>query len=312
MLNFNTLSQHPVRFKRLTGVTLKGFETLKEKVQPIWERQRKKRLERPDRIRIIGGGRKSKLKTFEDELLLLLVFYRIYPTVFVLGFMIGLDDSNVCRHLAAMEKALAKARISWLRRPSGVGKINSVGELLSKYPDLEEVIADGTEQPIQRPKQKNKRRTPARQRKYYSGKKKHHTIKHQVVIGKDKKIFDASKSYPGSVHDKTIFEREGTKEKIPKGAKVKADKGYQGLQKDPELEVSLPKKANRWHPLTRKEKRYNKQFAKERIVVEHVIGSLKIFQILAQRYRHPLENNDRTFKNIAAIWNMKLALATAV
>ena len=106
-----------------------------------------------------------------------------------------------------------------------------------------------------------------------------------------------------------IFIRNKTKDKIPKKAKLRLDKGYQGLQKKTELEVILPKKANRWHKLTRKDKIRNRKLAKERIVVEHVIGGLKVFQILAQRYRHQLENHNRTFKNIATIWNMKLALA---
>jgi len=92
------------------------------------------------------------------------------------------------------------------------------------------------------------------------------------------------------------------------------DKGFQGLSKDPDLENSkleiiVPKKANRWHKLTRKDKIYNKQLARERIIIEHVIGGLKFFQIFSQRYRHQLENHNRSFKNIAAIWNMKLTLA---
>lgn len=308
MLRFSTLSQRPVVFRRLTGVNLEEFEVLRRKTKPIWERLRRKKLDRPDRIRAIGGGRKSDLKTFEDELLLLLIHYRLYPTVLVLGFMVGLDDSNVCRHLTAMEEALAKARITWLKKPTGVGKINSIEELFEKYPELTRLTVDGTEQPIQRPKQKNKRRKKAKQRKYYSGKKKCHTIKHQLVVTKDKKIFDVSGSHPGSHHDKTIFEKERMKDKIPKGAKVEGDKGYEGLQKDPDLNMIVPKKANRWHKLTLKDKLSNRKLAKERIIIEHVIGGMKFFQILSQRYRHQLEKNDRTFKNIAAIWNMKLAV----
>lgn len=307
MLRFSTLSQRPVVFKRLIGVSLEEFEVLRRRTKPIWERLRRKRFDRPDRIRVFGGGRKSDLKTFEDELLLLLVYYRLYPTVLVLGFMVGLDDSNVCRHIAAMEETLAKTRITWLKKPTGVSKINSVEELFEKYPELTRLTVDGTEQPIQRPKQKGKRKQFAKQRKYYSGKKKRHTIKHQLVVTKDKRIFDVSGSHPGSCHDKTIFEKEGMKDKIPKGAKLQGDKGYEGLQKDPNLNMIVPKKTNRWHKLTLKDKLSNRKLAKERIIIEHVIGGMKFFQVLSQRYRHQTEKNDRTFKNIAAIWNMKLA-----
>lgn len=314
MLRFEKLSRCPERFRRLTGVTLEEFEKLRERTWPVFEGLRRQRLDRPDRVRAPGAGRRTKLKTFENELLLLLVFYRLYPTVFVLGFMIGLDDGNVCRHLVIMEKAMAKARISWLRKPRGRKKINSLEEVLVKYPDLVEFIGDATEQPVQRPKQKNKRNTKAKRRKYYSGKKKQFTVKHQLITTPEKEIFDVSGAWPGSVHDKTVFKREKTQEEIPKGARIKLDKGFQGLPEDLELEgfdleVIIPRKANRWHKLTRGDKIYNKQLARERIIIEHVIGGLKVFQVLAQRYRHQLENHNRTFKNIAAIWNMKLALA---
>lgn len=314
MFRFEKLSQRPADFRRLTGVSLKEFAALQEKVQPVWERLRRKRFDRPDRKRAPGAGRRTKLGIFENELLLLLLFYRLYPTVFVLGLMVGLDGSNVCRHLWVMEKALAKARVSWLKKPQGRKKIRSLKELSEKYPEIADLIGDATEQPVQRPKQKNKRKAKAKRKKYYSGKKKQFTIKHQLIANPEKRIFDISDSWPGSFHDKTIFKREKTQEKIPKGARVKLDKGFQGLQKDPDLkdagfEIFLPKKASRWHKLKRKDKIYNKKLAKERIVIEHVIGGLKFFQILSQRYRHQLENHDRTFKNIAAIWNMKLALA---
>lgn len=309
MFRFEKLSQRPVDFRRLTGVTLDEFAVLQEKVQPIWERLRRKRLDRPDRKRAPGAGRRTKLNSFENELFLLLLFYRLYPTVFVLGLMVGLDASNVCRHLWVMEKVLAKARIPWLRKPRGRKKISSLEELLEKYPEMADLIGDATEQPVQRPKQKNKRKVKAKRKRYYSGKKKQFTIKHQIITDSEKRIFDISDSWPGSFHDKTIFKKEKTQEGIPKGVRLKLDKGYEKLQKEVDLDIFLPKRANRWHKLTRKDKIYNKKLARERIVIEHVIGGLKFFQILSQRYRHQLENHNRTFKNIAAIWNMKLALA---
>lgn len=273
---------------------------------------RKKRLDRPNRKRAPGAGRRTKLGSFENELLLLLLFYRLYPTVFVLGLMVGLDGSNVCRHLIIMEKALAKTRISWLRKPQGRKRIRSLEEFLEKYPGIADLIGDATEQPVQRPKQKNKRKVKAKRKKYYSGKnhkKKQFTVKHQLITDSEKRIFDISDAWPGSFHDKTIFKKEKTQEGIPKGVRLKLDKGCRKLEKETDLDILLPRKANRWHKLTRKDKIYNKKLARERITIEHVIGGLKFFQILSQRYRHKLENHNRTFKNIAAIWNMKLALA---
>ena len=59
--------------------------------------------------------------------------------------------------------------------------------------DAEYLILDATEQPIQRPKKG--------QKKYYSGKKKRHTIKTQYVVNSDGKIESVSKPYEGKKHD---------------------------------------------------------------------------------------------------------------
>lgn len=86
--------------------------------------------------------------------------------------------------------------------------------------ELSEVIVDCTEQPIQRPKK--------RQKKYYSGKKKRHTIKTEIRITGDGKIKHRSKSYPGSCHDFEIYKQETP---LPPQCRIYADSGYQGLDK---------------------------------------------------------------------------------
>ena len=53
-------------------------------------------------------------------------------------------------------------------------KFRSVEEFLERFPDVKEVILDGTERPVQRPKD------PEKQKEHYSGKKKRHTRKHRV------------------------------------------------------------------------------------------------------------------------------------
>ena len=278
MLQFNKLSKHPNKFKRFTGLSLDEFIHLRNKTYSVWLNLEQKRLKRNSRIRKPGGGRKSNLPTYDDELFLILLHYRLYLTVEVLGYLIGLDDSNVCRHLVRLESLFAKMRLSFLTRPKGIKKINSLVELFEKYPDLVELTVDGTEQVVQRPKKK------AKQKKYYSGKKKQHTIKTQIIITKEKKIFDVSGSHPGSDHDYKIFKKYMTPDKIPKKSKVRVDSGYQGIEKDyPDIDVCLPKKASKCHKLTKKEKKENKNLAKKRIYVEHVIGSLKRFKILVPK-----------------------------
>ena len=130
MLQFSKLSKHPDRFKRFTGLILDEFIHLMNKVYPVWIKLEQKRLKRKSPIRKSGGGRKSNLPTFDDELFLILLHYRLYLTVEVLGYLIGLDDSNVCRHLVRLESLFAKMRLSFLTRPKGIKKINSLDKLL--------------------------------------------------------------------------------------------------------------------------------------------------------------------------------------
>ncbi|GEM_PF-6514379 len=68
-LNFNYLSQKPTKFYRFTGLEVGEFLILKEEIEPLWQEAEIKRLSRPNRQRVINGGRKYHLRTFEDKML---------------------------------------------------------------------------------------------------------------------------------------------------------------------------------------------------------------------------------------------------
>jgi len=94
--------------------------------------------------------------------------------------------------------------------------------------------------------------------------------------------------------------------KINENALIKTDKGFQGIQKlYPKAEV--PFKATKYHPLTREQKQYNRQLAKERIVVEHRNRECKIFRICKEQYRGKHKNYEKTWKLVSAIVNLKLS-----
>jgi hypothetical protein len=63
--------------------------------------------------------------------------------------------------------------------------------------------------------------------------------------------------------------------------------------------------------LTLSEKEYNRELAKHRIYIEHVIRSLKIFRILAQPYRNRRRRFGLRFNLIAGLYNCGLSLAIA-
>jgi hypothetical protein len=65
----------------------------------------------------------------------------------------------------------------------------------------------------------------------------------------------------------------------------------------------LPRKKPRGGKLTAEDKAYNRQLARERVVIEQVNRCLKIFRILAERYRNRRRRFGLRCNLIAAIFN---------
>ena len=224
MITFEDLSKKPSTFKGFTGVTIVEFEELLGKVMPVWEKRERERLERPNRQRAIGGGRKPVLD-LREQLLLTLVWLRLYMTTEALGYLFGIDKSTVSRYtrkMLAVLREVGESTLGW-QEPPKRGK--SIEKVMEEHPDLFAFV-DATEQPVRRSKDYET------QKKHYSGKKKRHTRKVQIIVNEDGIVRDVSESVPGSVHDRKLFTLSGTPDKIPKGITVGGDSGYQGIQDD--------------------------------------------------------------------------------
>jgi len=106
----------------------------------------------------------------------------------------------------------------------------------------------------------------------------------------------------GRVHDKKLYET--SRVKLLKSIELKADSGYQGIQKE-WAKVLLPKKKSKLRKLTKEEKRANRELARKRVKVENVIRRLKIFRILAERYRNRRRRLGLRFNLISGIYNFE-------
>ena len=84
-----------------------------------------------------------------------------------------------------------------------------------------------------------------------------------------------------------------------------ADTGYLGLTKL-HANSHIPAKKSKLHPLTAEQKSANRDLARQRIFCEHVIGRLKVFRILSDRYRNRRKRFSLRFNLIAAIYNLEL------
>lgn len=89
--------------------------------------------------------------------------------------------------------------------------------------------------------------------------------------------------------------------------KVLADSGYRGLQKI-HKNVELPHRKTKKKPLGKEKKKENQELASQRVVVENVIGLLKRFKIVADRYRNRRKRFSLRFNLIAGIYNFELMI----
>ena len=108
----------------------------------------------------------------------------------------------------------------------------------------------------------------------------------------------------GKRHDFRLFKESKTK--INPDIKVITDTGYQGIQKL-HSKSDLPKKKTKKNPLTKKDKQKNQGLASARVVNENVIGMIKRFKIISDKYRNRRKRFGLRFNLISAICNMELA-----
>jgi len=83
------------------------------------------------------------------------------------------------------------------------------------------------------------------------------------------------------------------------------DTGYQGISKLHANSV-LPKKKSKKKPLTKEDKAFNRALSSERVLNEHVIGCIKRFRIVSDKYRNRRKRFSLRFNLIAAFYNLNL------
>ena len=161
---------------------------------------------------------------------------------------------------------------------------------------LEVIVVDVTESTVERPKH--------RQKRWYSGKKKRHTIKTQIIIcAKSKKViavfFDCGKTHDFKIWKKSIGVR------VVKHIKIQADSGYQGIDKL-HKNSETPKKKSKKKPLSKEDKANNRRIGSERVVVEHINRWLKRLRIIAERYRNRRKRFGLRVSLFCGLYNFEL------
>ena len=158
------------------------------------------------------------------------------------------------------------------------------------------IAVDAAETPCERPTRQ--------QRRWYSGKKKRHTLKTQVVIDVSTRMILCVATAFGSMHDLTLFRQSGVQ--IHPETALIGDAGYQGIRQHHGHSVT-PHKATKKAPLTPEQRQQNRELASTRLRVEHVIRCLKIFRVLKDMYRHRRRRFSVRVNLIAAVCNRTVA-----
>lgn len=300
--------------KAVIGMSVNEFQRLGESFEKELEAERQSEYEKEfknnKRQRKPGGGRRGVLKEAQEKLFFILFYFKCYPTFDVLGLFFDLNRSNTCRNAHYLTRILEKSLGRKMVLPER--KIHSVEELLEIFPDVKELIIDGTERPIQRPKDKDK------QKKNYSGKKKRHTRKNILITDKNKRIGYLSPTIEGKKHDYALFKDEFPLQNKPPPKAVlqklptfHTDLGFVGIEKDYSwMQVKMPKKKSKGKELTEDEKASNKEKSGFRVRVEHAIGGAKRYGIVSDIFRNKCEEfNDKVMSVACGLWNYHLGQA---
>ncbi|HEY6536129.1 MAG TPA: transposase family protein, partial [Candidatus Nitrosocosmicus sp.] len=171
LFSYDRLSKKPLFFKSFTGLTVKEFDDIydNEIIKRHGKHEIQRLFKRKNREKCIGAGRHFKLD-IKNRFLMLLVYYRLYITYTLAGFLFDLDQSNICRGIQKIESLIRKCLPLPQKTYYKTKRLQTPEEVEKYFPGFL-AFTDCTEQQIPRPIDNRRRKL------YYSGKKKRHTVK---------------------------------------------------------------------------------------------------------------------------------------
>ncbi len=214
----------------------------------------------------------SPLPTIEDKLFFILSYVKTNNLQTVQGSLFGMSQPKANLWIHCLLPILNQT-------------LDGLGELPARqmedvtFDENEDALYfhDGTERPIQRPSD------PYEQKNNYSGKKKQHTLKNNVLINEPCKILFLTDTVEGKRSDKKLADESDYT--LPPGSKLAQDTGFQGFKLE-NVSILQPKKKPRGKELTDLDKHINQWISSIRIRVEHAIGGVKRYRIVKDKIRN--------------------------
>lgn len=279
-------SLHPAEFMRLLAV----FDPLCQDYFRHYDLEG-----HPRRIPKFEEDARCSLPGSAQKLLFILVYLKETPRQHYHGQLFGIQQPRVSKWikllLPLLEKALQKYKV--LPKRFGDG-LYAFLETFTGYV----LLTDATERRIPRST------CYARQKHEYSGKKKTHTIKNNLIVDQQSQVLFLSSSYPGSIHDKTLADEAG--HQYPDDTVLVEDLGYQGYEPG-NLSVLRPHKE-----LTEQQKQENTDISRIRVPAEHVMAGVKRLNVVKEKIRLRIEDvRDRVMLIACGLHNFRTALRAA-
>jgi hypothetical protein len=126
-----------------------------------------------------------------------------------------------------------------------------------------------------------------------------------MIVDKKTAVIICTNYTNGKKHDFQLF--KDSKIRFNHNIQILTDTGYLGLQKI-HNNTQMPKKKSKKHPLTKDDKIKNREISKKRVLNENVIGMVKRFKIVADRYRNRRKRFGLRFNLISGIYNFELKI----
>ena len=267
------IQSHPNRCMAMLGISYDNFQQLLEQAKLAHQHYQEEKEKQKIRVNLKGGGRHNSLSI--DEGVCLTLFYLRQPQNFeVLGLNFGVSKTtaNDTFHYWLMTlRCILPASLLEQAERNGA-ELSKILQELEEY----RLLVDSFEQDRERPSDNDI------QKKYYSGKKRRHTFKNQVIgLPKGDDIIDITVGERGPESDITLFRVQ--RNNFSERQLFAGDKAYIG-----EENILTPHKKPKNGELTALQKEENRVFSSSRIFIEHLIRRIRIFSI--SRIRFPLKS----------------------
>jgi len=295
-MDYAIIRQHPTQFLSLTSVLPEEFDLLLPHFETYWERYYRYHTLEGNKRRMVSYHEhgNAKLRGTPTKLFFLLVYLKTNSLQQHQAASFEVSQSKVSRMAHVLLDIFNQTLKSLSMNP-----VRDGSELAAQLAAHSGKVFtyDGIERPIQR------NSDGAAQEQEYSGKKKGHRLKNNLLCDQMRLVLYLSPTEPGSTHEKAIADLYPIE--LPDGSVLRQDLGFLG-HRPQGVSIEQPFKKPKGGELTFTQKLYNQMLASTRVVVEHTNSGVKRLRIIKDTLRiHGSDFRDGVMLAACALHNFR-------